>query len=316
MRKAWGWEELATGMRSWTILRRSRYLIELSAVWDKEDSSRFRRATLGKAARVLVIPVIDLLNGHVVKAIGGRRQEYHPWLSPLAGHRSQLEPILDGLCEVVSHRSVYMADLDAITAQNAPEPRPPYLDALVSKTLFCLLDRGLADPTTLSEFLAAIESAVGGIHPVLSSESIGCPDELPEMVRLCRSAGVQPVLSLDLKHGRPFASSERWKQADPLEIVDCAVEAGLSSVIVLDLADVGEERGGTTHSICEAIHQRYPQLSLAAGGGICSYDDCRRYGDAGCDAVLVATALHNGRLTRNDCDRLRRTGCETRFAGP
>jgi phosphoribosylformimino-5-aminoimidazole carboxamide ribotide isomerase len=36
---------------------------------------------------------------------------------------------------------------------------------------------------------------------------------------------------------------------------------------------------------------------LFAGGGVRDEDDLRRLADAGCDGVLVATALHDGRLT-------------------
>lgn len=265
---------------------------------------------------MLVVPVIDLLNGQVVRAIGGQRDAYQPWLSPIANYSRRLEDVLDGLCEVVFHHAIYVADLDAITGQRQAGAKPSYLDVLFSKTPYFLLDRGWADPACLSEFLAPLGAAARAIHPVLSTESIHCSDDLPEMVKICRSAGLHPVLSLDLKQGRPIASSDSWKHADPLEIVDCAVQAGLASVIVLDLFDVGKARGGTTIALCKAIHQRYPQLSLVAGGGIRSYDECCRYRDAGCNAVLVATALHTGCITRHDCDRLRSTGRELPFLSP
>jgi hypothetical protein len=45
-------------------------------------------------------------------------------------------------------------------------------------------------------------------------------------------------------------------------------------------------------------------LQIVAGGGVRSAADLRSLSAAGCDAALVASALHDGRLTIHDCAAL------------
>jgi uncharacterized protein related to proFAR isomerase len=44
-------------------------------------------------------------------------------------------------------------------------------------------------------------------------------------------------------------------------------------------------------------------VDLIAGGGVRGLDDLKALADAGCDAALVASALHDGRLSREDIER-------------
>src|SRR4051794_29349718 len=60
-----------------------------------------------------VIPVLDLMGGHVVLAQGGLRDRYRPIETPLAPS-SRAEDVLDGLLRVHPFDTVYIADLDAI----------------------------------------------------------------------------------------------------------------------------------------------------------------------------------------------------------
>ncbi len=48
-----------------------------------------------------------------------------------------------------------------------------------------------------------------------------------------------------------------------------------------------------------------PGVTLLAGGGVRNADDLRRLKASGCDAALVATALHDGRITAADVAALR-----------
>jgi phosphoribosylformimino-5-aminoimidazole carboxamide ribotide isomerase len=47
-------------------------------------------------------------------------------------------------------------------------------------------------------------------------------------------------------------------------------------------------------------------VTLVAGGGVRGADDLARLADAGCDGALVATALHDGRLSAADVTAARR----------
>ena len=112
------------------------------------------------------------------------------------------------------------------------------------------------------------------------------------------------VFSLDMKQGRPLAASPAWCDRSPEAIVAAVVEAGIHRMIVLDLADVGENRGVGTLPLCRQLRSAHPQLELTAGGGVRRADDIRQLATAGCDAVLVASALHDGGLSAADVRQL------------
>ena len=48
--------------------------------------------------------------------------------------------------------------------------------------------------------------------------------------------------------------------------------------------------------LVDDVRAAVPGLTLAVGGGVRGVEDLTRLADAGCDAALVATALHDGRL--------------------
>ena len=76
-----------------------------------------------------------------------------------------------------------------------------------------------------------------------------------------------------------------------------AAEAGVGSVIVIDLARVGGGRGPGSELVA-AVREAVPRLTLLAGGGVRGAQDLAALADVGCDGALVATALlDGGRLT-------------------
>ncbi|MBS0330337.1 MAG: hypothetical protein JSR30_10815, partial [Proteobacteria bacterium] len=64
-------------------------------------------------ASLALIPVLDLMDGQVVRAFGGRRDEYRPLESALCDS-SRPEAVVEGLLALYPFRRIYIADLDAI----------------------------------------------------------------------------------------------------------------------------------------------------------------------------------------------------------
>jgi phosphoribosylformimino-5-aminoimidazole carboxamide ribotide isomerase len=69
---------------------------------------------------------------------------------------------------------------------------------------------------------------------------------------------------------------------------------------VLDLAGVGMDAGVAALALCRQLRQKHPQLELISGGGVRGREDLHALAEAGCNAALVASALHDGRLTAGD----------------
>lgn len=234
-----------------------------------------------------VIPVIDLQAGLVVRAIGGRRTEYRPIDSKLAP---------DARPETIARAFVdrgfslaYVADLDAI---GGAEPTWSIYELLAAAGLKLWIDAGLTSlerARKLAEFNAQrpLAGIIAGLESLPSWELLRamldacCPDRL--------------VFSLDLRAGRPLVG-EIGSEASPLEIAGRAVDCGVQQMIVLDLATVGSATGSSTLELCRQIHERWPHVRLISGGGVRNVHDLAALASAGCQAGLVATALHEGVL--------------------
>src|SRR5262249_2853306 len=107
------------------------------------------------------------------------------------------------------------------------------------------------------------------------------------------------VFSLDLLEGRPLLNTKiaAWQSLDPLAIAQRAIEVGVTRMIVLDLAQVGTGGGTSTNDLCRQLKRLRPNLEITSGGGVRGPADLELLAEAGCDFALVASALHDGRIT-------------------
>jgi phosphoribosylformimino-5-aminoimidazole carboxamide ribotide isomerase len=153
-----------------------------------------------------------------------------------------------------------------------------------------MIDAGIRSVESARTVLeAGAESVVAGL------ETSRGPEQLQA---LCREFGAERVIfSLDMHNGKPLGATAAWESSDPFEIAARAVAAGAARLIVLDLAAVGVGQGISTESLCRRLLERFPCLRLITGGGIRGIEDVRRLQPLGLEGVLVASALHDGRLT-------------------
>jgi phosphoribosylformimino-5-aminoimidazole carboxamide ribotide isomerase len=77
-------------------------------------------------------------------------------------------------------------------------------------------------------------------------------------------------------------------------IVERAVRAGVSDVILLDLARVGGGQGSGTETLGETLARQFPEVRFHLGGGIRDRAEAERLTSRGLHGVLVASALHAG----------------------
>jgi phosphoribosylformimino-5-aminoimidazole carboxamide ribotide isomerase len=246
-----------------------------------------------------VIGVIDLMGGRAVHAIGGTRDKYAPVQAsagdPIHGDAVTLARLL---VERFGLTELYAADLDAIlggqpqdeTIRAISAIAPIWVDAGVSTTRDArhLLDLGVS-------------------RVIVGLETLHSYDALE---RTCAEVGADRIaFSLDLREGVPITSRDRSRFArpdsaatigeSPIAIAARAAALGIKAIIVLDLARVGV-RAGLDLNLFALVRKAAPDVMLLAGGGVRGVDDLLRLADAGCDGALVATALHDGRLTAKD----------------
>jgi len=233
-----------------------------------------------------ILPVLDLMQGSVVRGVGGRRDEYRAVESRLCG---DARPATVGQAFFsLSFRTVYVADLDAIAGG---DPAWSIYRELLGLGLNLWIDAGLtnvAQARRLAEFSTGITGLVAGL------ESLAGPEDLAEL--LAEVGRERLVFSLDLKAGQPLTSAPAWQEQSAESIAATAIELGVARMIVLDLSRVGEGQGVGTEELCRWLRDQSPELELTAGGGVRSRADLESLEQAGCDAALVASALHDGRI--------------------
>jgi phosphoribosylformimino-5-aminoimidazole carboxamide ribotide isomerase len=240
-----------------------------------------------------VIPVIDLKDGLAVHAVRGQRERYEPVRSVLSPTADPLA-LACALAEKLNCRRAYVADLDAIAGRGG---HGAIIREMARHSGLALwVDAGVSTVEAARRLLAQ-----GAKRIIVGSETLA---SLEQLRRLAAAIGTPSlILSLDLRDGRLLGGSPEIARLDPSDLATQAWEAGIRSFIVLDLARVGSATGVQT-GLAVRLRQQYPQAQVVGGGGVRSADDLRELARLGFDAVLVATALHNGSITRSDLERL------------
>lgn len=237
-----------------------------------------------------ILPVLDLMHGQVVRGIAGRRDEYRPIVSKLVDSAEPLA-VARAFRDQFGFHEFYLADLDAIRDE---KPAGEIYRQLQHDGFRLWIDAGLH--TAADDILTVLRSEnVASV--VVGLESVAGPNE---MQRIARQTGVErTVFSLDLKAGQPLGRVDLWPGGIAIDIVRHAIEVmQIQRVIVLDLANVGVGGGVGTQELCMHIKREWPHVQLTAGGGVRGMDDVKRLTDIGVDRVLVASALHDGRITK------------------
>jgi phosphoribosylformimino-5-aminoimidazole carboxamide ribotide isomerase len=191
----------------------------------------------------------------------------------------------------------YVADLDAI--QGGAVQRALLRELVELETGFAgavLVDAGAHTPESALEVLAT-----GASEVVVGLETLRA---LADLRRIVRHVGPSRlVFSLDLRNGRllrhPALEGALGEESDPVGLATEVVEAGVMTMVVLDLARVGMGQAPDA-GLLERLRRRFPLLRLLAGGGVRHRGDLERLRDAGCDGVLVASAIHTGAVTAAD----------------
>ncbi|WP_309393046.1 HisA/HisF-related TIM barrel protein [Chelatococcus sambhunathii] len=220
-----------------------------------------------------VIPVIDLMGGEVVHARRGERDAYRPIESKLVFGSGPLT-IVGALMELAPFRRLYVADIDAIRGGRGHDAAVMAI-AAAHPDVEIWADRGETDVETLAERRADGETSVIG------TESF---EDARTLAQALKASG--GVLSLDHDAAGPVGPD--GAHDDP--------SLWPRRVIVMTLARVGAGEGPDMGRLADVVGKAGGRAVYAAGGvrGLEDLEALRQIGVAG---ALVASALHDGRLT-------------------
>jgi phosphoribosylformimino-5-aminoimidazole carboxamide ribotide isomerase len=230
-----------------------------------------------------IIPVIDLKAGAVVRARMGRRDQYRPIETPLSPTSDPVD-VTCGLLSVYPFETVYIADLDAIEGRGDNRVALMRLTAEFPR-LTLWVDNGICERGSAEDWLDA-----GWGQLVLGSETQ--PD-----ATLVRHFANDPRVTLSLDFRGPSFQGPRAL----LEETGCWPQR----VIAMTLARVGSGTGPDLDRLC-GIRDTASGKKVYAAGGVRDAADLVTLKLAGIAGALVASCLHDGRLTGKDIAALKR----------
>jgi phosphoribosylformimino-5-aminoimidazole carboxamide ribotide isomerase len=241
-----------------------------------------------------VIPVLDLLDGQVVRAVRGERSAYRPIQSRLVATSDPLATAR-ALLEASGARTLYIADLGAILQREAHVSTLAALRAALPG-IELWLDAGFADYASMRALFERIDDAIAQhgsdaadshlatLVPVFGTESLRDIHALHAAQR----AGLAPILSLDHRAGELLAAST----------LDRSSAWWPSRVIAMTLDQVGSYAGPDLATFERLRAQAAAHTTLIGAGGIRNRDDLAAAASTGASAWLVASALHDRQI---DC---------------
>ncbi len=237
-----------------------------------------------------MVPVLDILDGVAVRAVGGVRNEYRP-LQSIGCQTPDPVEIALSIRSRFGFNEWYIADLDGIVHR---QWNCDLLESLVKRGFSLRVDLGISS----IEDLYQVGKLQEKMEFILASESLidyTTFDLLSSMI----DPG-QLTFSLDLIEGEMICPEGAWRDRSILEIIDYITRRGLRKVIVLDLAYIGCTKGVGTLNLCRQLQATFPELEIITGGGVRTTKQLTLLEQAGIHTALLGTALHNGQLEPQD----------------
>ena len=230
---------------------------------------------------MLIIPVLDLSNGLVVHAKQGKRDHYQPVTSVISSS-PDAKTVLTAFLELYPFKTIYIADLDAIQGHGKQQALIESLALEFNQCEFWL-DAGLE---TIQDRQYA--HASDNINPVLGSEHKIPADSLSAIIK----NNPNIILSLDF--------SEHGLIENPYLLNDAT--AWPRKVLVMMIHRVGSDQGIDINCL-DTVLTLGKDKDVYSAGGIRNMRDLEQLKRSGVKGVLLASALHNGAIRKEDLHR-------------
>lgn len=233
-----------------------------------------------------IIPVIDILNGKVVHAVKGERQNYQPIESILF---ESIEPLeVAKRFKAFGFRELYVADLDAIIDCSMNFET---LKNIADETgLKLRVDAGI---TSIPRAKKLLDTGISKL--VIGTETLQSKKFVEQAVEMFGSDRV--VVSLDLKGEKVLVRLGFDGCLIPIYLLQDFKRMGVSQVIILDLARVGSGEGVNVDFLKKIIAE--VGIDVFVGGGVRDINDLVKLRNLGVSGTLIATALHTGKISIN-----------------
>jgi phosphoribosylformimino-5-aminoimidazole carboxamide ribotide isomerase len=241
-----------------------------------------------------IIPVIDIMRGIAVHARRGERMAYRPIRSVLLQGADPVA-LARAYRETLERETVYIADLDAIMGEGENLAVIAEIAATEPK-LTLLVDAGIRSVEQAKSLLDAGASKV-----IVASESLASLDAAAQL--LAALGTDRALFSIDLKDRAVIWREPSTETRNPYEAATSLMSLGCREAVFLEMDRIGAG-GGVGTELLGRVVTAAPGVRFIVGGGIASAAELIRLKRAGASGVLLATALHDGTITRRDLIRV------------
>jgi phosphoribosylformimino-5-aminoimidazole carboxamide ribotide isomerase len=226
-----------------------------------------------------VIPAVDVQDGEVVQLVGGERGTGKRYGDPVEAAERWIE---------AGARTLHLVDLDG--AFEGERVNADAIEAVVESVPDAVglqLGGGIRTAEGARELLdLGLDRVILGTAAVESPEIVAAIDEThPGSV----------VVSLDAKDGEVVVSG--WTEGTGLDPATAATryeELGAGAVLFTNVDVEGQLEGIDREAVASVVDA--VKIPVIASGGVASVDDVVALKDAGAAAVVVGTALYEGRF--------------------
>ncbi|MDB4755849.1 HisA/HisF-related TIM barrel protein [Pirellulaceae bacterium] len=248
---------------------------------------------------------VPLCGPQVVHAIAGKREDYRPIKHSRFDTRST-RVLCSDLIQEFHPKYFYLADLDAITGSGNALNQ---IHSLLDLPTHFLIDYGIRDIHGWRQLYSRLKNH-DRWSAILASETIESLDLIDEI-----SNDIPPdqlFFSIDFNKGR-LTTSPALGEIDFFSLIKELKSRGVRQLILLEVSSVGTATSPVEqiiasydqiNSIFQSASPRDPLFKVFAGGGLNCWQDLQRCRNSGMDGVLLATALHNGKIRREHLEGL------------
>lgn len=233
-----------------------------------------------------VIAAVDLLHGQVVRGIAGNRGDYRPIQTKLCATSEPVD-VINALRQECGIGEFYIADLDAILQG---QRNWKFYEFLEKEGLIFWLDAGLRSLQQLRDL-----SSHGIGRLVIGLETWSGLHDL-KLGLMEYKANI--MFSLDMKGGQLLNQSGIWDGLTPNELVLQLSQTELKELFLLDLATVGTGKGLPTIPLLKQAKSLKNDWQIITGGGVRGLQDLYDLKESGADGCVLASALHDGFISR------------------
>jgi phosphoribosylformimino-5-aminoimidazole carboxamide ribotide isomerase len=227
-----------------------------------------------------VVPAVDVQEGQVVQLVGGERGTGRRYGDPVEAAERWIE---------AGARTLHLVDLDgAFEGERANAPAIERVVEAVGDDAGVQVGGGIRAPEDARSLL---DSGVDRV--ILGTAAV----EEPRIVAEISDTNPGSVLvSLDAKGGEVVVSG--WTEGtglDPAEAAARYEDLGAGGILFTDVDVEGRLEGVRTDPVRRVVEA--VSIPVVASGGVATLEDVRALKRAGAAAVVVGTALYEGRFT-------------------